>query len=133
VSVKGTGGDRKRDKEGKSGTVFLISDYFREVERRIKDAEIVADKSIDFREFSTMEGMLRGRLLFVDGSMLEFMEYLHKEKRLKYRFHMIDREGEVVFRYDNAPHHDIATFPHHKHLPNCHSRIKRKGTVGSVK
>ena len=25
--------------------------------------------------------------------------------------------GEIVFRYDNAPHHpEIATHPHHKHL-----------------
>jgi hypothetical protein len=27
------------------------------------------------------------------------------------------REGERVFRYDNAPHHpEIVTHPHHKHI-----------------
>jgi hypothetical protein len=107
----------------------LISDYFKEVERRIKDTEIVADKSIDFREFSTTDGMLRGRLLFVDGSMLEFMEYLHEGIRLKYRFHLMDRHGEMVFRYDNTPHHDIATFPHHKHLPSAIAESKEKGVL----
>ena len=105
----------------------MISDYFKEVEQRIKDTEIVADKSIDFREFSTTDGMLRGRLLFVDGSMLEFMEYLHEGIRLKYRFHLMDRYGEMVFRYDNAPHHDIATFPHHKHLQSAIVESKEKG------
>ena len=62
--------------------------------------------------------MLRGRLLFIDGSMLEFMEYLQEENRLKYRFHLMDKESNMVFRYDNAPHHkDVSSFPHHKHLP----------------
>ena len=96
----------------------MISGYFREVELRLKNAEIIADKSVDLREFSATEGMLRGRLLFVDGSMLEFMEYLQEENRLKYRFHLMDKEGNIVFRYDNAPHHkDVSSFPHHKHLP----------------
>ena len=96
----------------------MISGYFREVELRLKNAEIIADKSVDLREFSATEGMLRGRLLFVDGSMLEFMEYLKEENRLKYRFHLMDKKGNIVFRYDNAPHHkDVSSFPHHKHLP----------------
>lgn len=101
----------------------MISDYFRNVELRIRNAEIIADKKVDFSEFGPDEGMLRGRLLFVDGSMLEFMEYLQRERRLKYRFHLIDREGRMIFRYDNAPHHNISTFPHHKHLAD--------GVVGS--
>jgi hypothetical protein len=98
----------------------LISEYFREVELRLKDTEIITDKSIDIREFSATEGMLRGRLLFVDGSILEFMEYLQEKNRLKYRFHLMDKQGNIVFRYDNAPHHkDVSSFPHHKHLSHC--------------
>jgi hypothetical protein len=97
----------------------LISEYFKEIELRLKNTEIITDKSVDLREFSATEGMLRGRLLFIDGSMLEFMEYLQEETRLKYRFHLMDKQGDIVFRYDNAPHHkDVSTFPHHKHLPN---------------
>jgi hypothetical protein len=62
--------------------------------------------------------MIRGRLLLVDGSVLEFMEYLKEKSRLKYRFHLMDNRGEMIFRYDNAPHHNTSTFPHHKHTPN---------------
>lgn len=95
----------------------MISAYFLEVELRLRDAEIVADKNIDQREFSATEGMLSGRLLFVDGSILEFMEYLKDESRLKYRFHLMNKDGNMVFRYDNAPHHkEVSSFPHHKHL-----------------
>ena len=97
----------------------MIAEYFQEVEFRLKNAEIIADKSIDLREFSATEGMLRGKLLFVDGSVLEFMEYLKEENRLKYRFHLMDMHGSMVLRYDNAPHHkDVSSFPHHKHLPS---------------
>jgi len=108
----------------------LIFEYFKEVELRLKNTEIIADKSIDLREFSSTEGMLRGRLLFLDGSMLEFMEYLQEENRLKYRFHLMDKEGNMVFRYDNAPHHkDVSTFPHHKHLPGNVAESDDKGIM----
>lgn len=36
--------------------------------------------------------------------------------RVHYAYTYI-REGQRVFRYDNAPHHpEIATHPHHKHI-----------------
>jgi len=107
----------------------VISDYFRNVELRIRNAEIIADKRVDFSEFGPDEGMLRGRLLFVDGSMLEFMEYLQRERRLKYRFHLIDKEGRMIFRYDNAPHHNVSTFPHHKHLADSVVGSEERGIV----
>lgn len=108
----------------------MISGYFREVELRLEDTKIIADKNIDLREFSATEGMLSGRLLFVEGSMLEFMEYIKEENRLKYRFHMINKEGDMVFRYDNAPHHrDISSFPHHKHLPGNVSESNDKSIM----
>lgn len=108
----------------------MIFGYFREVELRLKNAEIIADKSVDLREFSATEGMLFGRLLFVDGSCLEFMEYLQEKNRLKYRFHLMDKEGNMVFRYDNAPHHkDVSSFPHHKHLPGNVAESEDKGIM----
>ena len=107
----------------------MISDYFKEVELRIINAEIVADKKVNYSEFSPDEGMLRGRLLFVDGSTLEFMEYLQRDRRLKYRFHLIDKNGGMVFRYDNAPHHDNSTFPHHKHLAGSVLESEEKGIM----
>lgn len=108
----------------------MISGYFRDFQLRLEDTKIIADKNIDLREFSATEGMLSGRLLFVHGSMLEFMEYLKEETRLKYRFHLINKEGDMVFRYDNAPHHrDISSFPHHKHLPGNVSESNEKSIM----
>ena len=66
----------------------------------------------------------------MDGSCLEFMEYLQEKNRLKYRFHLMDKEGNMVFRYDNAPHHkDVSSFPHHKHLPGNVAESEDKGIM----
>ena len=36
----------------------------------------------------------------------------------KYRLHYMDNHGQMLFRYDNAPHHhELPTCPHHKHTP----------------
>jgi len=95
----------------------LISDYFQVVEKKTTEMKIIADRAIEFKEFDIDEGLLRGKILFIDGSSLEFLEYLKGNRPLKYRFHYMDDKGALVFRYDNAPHHQVATFPHHKHLP----------------
>ncbi|OGW50644.1 MAG: hypothetical protein A2Z50_03310 [Nitrospirae bacterium RBG_19FT_COMBO_42_15] len=66
---------------------------------------------------------LKGNLLFIDFSILEiaiFANKLHNEISIdKYRFHYMDKEAHMLFRYDNAPHHpEIPSFPHHKHTSN---------------
>jgi len=95
----------------------LISDYFQIVEKKTSEMGIIADRVLEFREFDIDEGLLKGKIVFIDGSALEFLEYLNGNRPLKYRFHYMDNKGALVFRYDNAPHHRISTFPHHKHLP----------------
>lgn len=83
----------------------MISDYFKEVERRIKETKIIAERDIDYKGFGSDEGMIRGKLLFINGYVLEFMEYVSiGVERPKYRFNLMDKDGEMIFRYDNAPH-----------------------------
>ena len=71
--------------------------------------------------WSNQRGAIRGRLIFHDGSSLDFGEVVVLRKRqivkLRYAYHYQDTSGEMVFRYDNAPHFpDIPTHPHHKHV-----------------
>ncbi len=108
---------------------MVISDYFRSIEQLITNSKLIEDKTIDFKEFSSDEGMSRGRLLFLGGYVLDFMEYIYLGKeRPKYRFNLSDSQGNLIFRYDNAAHHkDIHTFPHHKHTP---TEIKASGEIG---
>ncbi len=57
--------------------------------------------------------------MLINGYVFEFMEYIQGEKRLKYRFHLVDVDGNLLFRYDNAKHHpELKGYPHHLHLPD---------------
>ncbi len=60
-------------------------------------------------------------LRFYDGSELQVVEKLITEHlallKSRYVYHYQDAKGELIFRYDNSPHHpEIETFPHHKHV-----------------
>ena len=64
---------------------------------------------------------IEGRLLFHNGSFLEFDEAIlvrnQQIVKIRYAYHYQDSAGELIFRYDNAPHHpNILTYPHHKHI-----------------
>jgi hypothetical protein len=66
-------------------------------------------------------GTIMGQLRFLNGSQLDFGEVLVVQDRrivkTRYRYHYQNASGELVFRYDNAPHYpQIETHPHHKHI-----------------
>ncbi len=68
-----------------------------------------------------MKAFIKGEVTFSDGSILDFAEVkdITLEGKPKYRYHFMDKDKNLIFRYDNAAHHkEIATFPHHKHTPN---------------
>ncbi|MBI4847019.1 MAG: hypothetical protein HY808_00375 [Nitrospirae bacterium] len=102
----------------------MILAYIKEIEKAISDSAIVLSSTIQKHFSSTKkEAYLRGNLLFLDMSSLEFAVYLTESGRKsvldKYRLQYMDSENSLVFRYDNAHHHkNIPTFPHHKHLHN---------------
>jgi len=78
--------------------------------------------SIAYEKRSTHEGVIRGRLQFVDESVLEWREYVDvetSEDRLMYVFQYMDSSSHLIFRYDNTGHHKklrLQTYPHHKHV-----------------
>ena len=44
---------------------------------------------------------------------------IYKKDKQKYSYHYMNKDKEMIFRYDNVQHHrNIKTFPHHKHTPN---------------
>lgn len=50
-----------------------------------------------------------------DNTELYIREYSGGEKG-KYSYHWQKKNGELITRWDNAPHQKVKTFPHHKHL-----------------
>lgn len=65
-------------------------------------------------------GLLKGVLVFLDGSTLFFKEYLdlryHLDKKM-YSYHYQDKHTQLRFRYDNAAHKPALGFYDHKHTP----------------
>ena len=52
---------------------------------------------------------------FVDGSVLHVKDYTFGRER-KYSYHW-QKAGELLIRWDNAPHWmHLRTYPHHKHI-----------------
>ena len=98
-----------------------VIDYFSEIQSLIKSSIFVESADVEYEVKSRGLGIVHGMIGMVDGSALQFMELVNTRRdkmiRLKYRFHFMNTNGEMVFRYDNAPHHpEIATHPHHRHV-----------------
>jgi hypothetical protein len=103
---------------------MLLSKYLNDI------AEIIAEftetgliltsrLTTDFRTKNI--GLIKGVISFSDDSKLFFKEYLdlsyHIEKET-YSFHYQDRNGSLIFRYDNAAHKPALGFMDHEHVGN---------------
>jgi len=84
-----------------------------------KVAEWYSTEPIDYDlDLSLGMSFAERKIVFFNGSVLEFTESIGPG-RFRCRCHYMNRDGNLIFRYDNVPHHcDVATFPAHKHYPN---------------
>lgn len=100
----------------------MINKYFAEAKRSIQSfSHIITDYSISEKSYSEEKGFISGVLFFIDNSNLDFAEVINIEKKekLKYRYHYMNDEKLLVFRYDNTKHFpNLENSPHHKHIHN---------------
>ncbi len=93
--------------------------YFAAVQAAILAAPHVIQSDVAFDEVSDEECYIRGTLTLIGGHELHLAEYVVTApdiKRLKYRYHLQKIGGELLARWDNAPHHlEVETHPHHLH------------------
>ena len=101
---------------------MLIREYFQKIESQIADCIYVIETSLVKDKRSLHIGIIEGDLSFTDESRLHFIEFISVKETIevyKYSYHYQDRNSDLIFRYDMAPHHrEIQTFPHHKHTPS---------------
>jgi len=97
----------------------MVAKYFEKIERTIsKFKEIINHQTISKKFYNDTQGLISGKIVFINDNILEFMELKETESKtkMKYKYHYMDNQNEMIFRYDNAKHHpEISTFPHHKH------------------
>jgi hypothetical protein len=98
----------------------LISEYYQEIESQIANCIYIVETSLVKDKRSLHIGIIEGELFFTDESNLHFIEFINVKEIIevyKYSYHYQDRNSDLIFRYDMAPHHrEIKTFPHHKHI-----------------
>ena len=98
-----------------------LKEYVATLERLITVTPFVASTSLFYEERPPSAGLLKGTLVFVDGSQLDLKEFLitHPAMRvLKYGYHY-HIGSSLIFRYDNANDpaaRSLSTFPSHKHV-----------------
>ncbi|NIM18589.1 MAG: hypothetical protein GTO45_41960 [Candidatus Aminicenantes bacterium] len=98
----------------------MIETYFESIEKTILYFKrIIKSYSIEKKIYNQTQGFIRGDIFFIDDSQFCFVEVKDAEikPKTKYRYQYMDKDNQLIFRYDNANHHrEITTFPHHKHV-----------------
>lgn len=96
-----------------------IREYFKLWQAIIAEAPHVQGLQLSFDEISENECYIKGVLRLKGDLQLYVAEYVQTEpelRRIKYRYHLQNRQGEMLVRWDNAAHHRlISSFPHHRH------------------
>ncbi|HLC15338.1 MAG TPA: DUF6516 family protein [Thermodesulfovibrionia bacterium] len=99
----------------------MIEEYFLQIEKTLHDFPNILSMSVKKKFYNIKQGYIGGIVIFKNRYRLDFIEVkdIDIKSKVKYRYQYMDEQQELIFRYDNAPHHkDICTFPHHKHERN---------------
>lgn len=101
---------------------MTIDEYLNAIKERLVTDPIVVSFEIMRERATPLDGHLRARLVLVDGSQLEFSEYMQRSRArgevevITYSYHWADANHVLLKRWDNAPHFpDLPGFPHHVH------------------
>ena len=91
------------------------------LEALIAATPFVAATSLSYEERPPTAGLIKGAIVFTDGSQLDFKESLITQPTtlvIKYAYNY-RLENHLLFRYDNASDpaaRNLATYPSHKHV-----------------
>ncbi len=78
---------------------------------------IIKSWRIDEFESAGPNLKLKGIIYFKDKSTLYFKQIVLGGSKFKYAYHWENKNGDLICRWDNAPHWpDVKTYPHHKHM-----------------
>ena len=96
-----------------------IRRYFDELKLYLVINPIVRSVDIISEEIGGKEGYLRVIIGLPDDSVIHCFEYVLFDESIgisKYSFHWQDVAGNLICRWDNAPHHpELDNFPYHVH------------------
>ncbi|MCP5102743.1 MAG: hypothetical protein GY950_05170 [bacterium] len=98
----------------------MLDDYFDGIEKKILDFKrIINSYTIYKKSYNEKQGYIKGDIVFSDTSRICFIEVKDTDvaPKNKYSYNYMDKDNGLIFRYDNAYHHNqLKTFPNHKHI-----------------
>lgn len=113
----------------------MIEDYFTEIESMLIASPIVSSFKSSKEKISEDRGWIKGSVLFTNGTQMHLFEYVKIDDSpciVKYKYHLQRKDGKLIKRWDNAPHHKelFETYPNHIHLgedvyPHKNMSLKR--------
>lgn len=101
---------------------MILQHYLDRLENTLRSRQELDVMHMRSRIFGEL-GFFHAEVHFYDRSRLfvteESVQVVGRQIiRQEYTFHYQAADSTLIFRYDNSPHYpDLATFPHHKHLP----------------
>lgn len=99
-----------------------ISEYFEAIKTHLLTESLVENFQIVKERKTNNDGHLRVRLTLSGDYPMEFSEYVQRSQKgditvVTYSYHCADVNGNLIVRWDNAPHFpDLPGFPHHIHI-----------------
>lgn len=98
----------------------FIQAYFDTIEIYLLENPAICSYAIIRREITKFDGKLRTKATLNNNSLLEFFIYVNEidgqVQLSKYSFHWQNAHGDLIKRWDNAPHHPtLENAPHHIH------------------
>jgi len=100
---------------------MLLNEYLKRFHEGIQKIENYgyAD-SVDIREEirANKQPILNVKVVLINQSVLHIKEYLDAKytiNRVSYAYQYQDRNGRLIFRYDDAAHRPVLGFNEHKH------------------
>ena len=103
---------------------MLLRNYLQSFRRGIEKLENYGyTESVDIKEEvrPNKQAIIKAKIVLVDRSVLHIREYIdakYKIEKVSYAYQYQDRNGELIFRYDNAVHRPALRFKEHKHTKN---------------
>jgi len=94
-------------------------DSFHRAVSKIEDFGFSETIDIKMEIRPSKQAVCKARIVLVDGSVLQIREYIdtkYKTEKVNYAYHYQDKDGKLIFRYDNAHHRPALEFIDHKHL-----------------
>lgn len=76
--------------------------------------------------------LLKLRAMLIDSSIFSVSE-IETTDKFKYSYNWLKPNGELIIRWDNAPHwKSLKTFPHHKHINKNTVLESHEVSVGDI-